>query len=75
MPLLASHRRHAPLRLLYAGTALLILVLLAVNAAVILHLRESELLYEESQLKNLGLTLAEQADRSFRSVDLVISRG
>jgi signal transduction histidine kinase len=73
MPLLASHRRHAPLRLLYAGTALLILVLLAVNAAVILHLRESELLYEESQLKNVGLTLAEQANRSFRSVDLVIS--
>jgi signal transduction histidine kinase len=73
MPSLASNPRYTPLRLLYAGTALLIVVLLATNAAVILHLRESELLNQEGQLKNLGLTLAEQADRAFQSVDLVIS--
>jgi signal transduction histidine kinase len=59
--------------LVYAGTALLILVLIATNAAVILHLRTSEMLDEERQLKNLSLILAEQADRSFQSVDLVIS--
>jgi signal transduction histidine kinase len=68
---LASNRR--PLRLLYAGTALVILVLLATNAAVILHLRASELLDQENQLTNLSLTLAEQAGRSFQSVDLVVS--
>jgi signal transduction histidine kinase len=62
-----------PTRLLYACAALLILVLLATNAAVILHLRESAMLEEEKQLKNLSLTLAEQADRSFQSVDLLIS--
>jgi diguanylate cyclase (GGDEF)-like protein len=75
MPFLASVSRSAaaPLRLLYTGTALLILVLLATNAAVILHLRESELLYQEGQLKNLSLIMAEQADRSFQAVDLVIS--
>src|ERR1700736_1520912 len=70
---LASNPRHAPLRLLYACTALLILVLLATFVAVILPLRESELLDEEHQLQNLSLTLAEQADRSFQSVDLVVS--
>jgi diguanylate cyclase (GGDEF)-like protein len=48
-------------------------VLLATNVAVILHLRKSELLDQETQLRNLSLILAEQADRSFQSVDLVIS--
>jgi diguanylate cyclase (GGDEF)-like protein len=65
--------RPAPLRLLYACTALLIVVLLATNAAVILHLRKSELLDQENQLKNLSLIMAEQAERSFQSVDLVIT--
>jgi hypothetical protein len=69
----ASSPHFIPTRLVYACTALLILVLLVTNTAVILHLRESELLHEENQLKNLSLTLAEQADRSFQSVDLVIS--
>jgi diguanylate cyclase (GGDEF)-like protein/PAS domain S-box-containing protein len=72
-PALNPRSAAAPLRLLYTGTALLILVLLATNAAVILHLRESELLQEEGQLTNLSLIMAEQADRSFQSVDLVIS--
>src|SRR5277367_7199862 len=65
--------RAAPLRLLYACTALLILVLLATNGAVILHLRNSELLEQETQLNNLSLILAEQADRTLQSADLVIS--
>jgi diguanylate cyclase (GGDEF)-like protein len=65
--------RAAPLRLLYACTALLIVVLLATNGAVILHLRKSELLEQETQLNNLSLILAEQADRTFQSADLVIS--
>jgi signal transduction histidine kinase len=62
-----------PLRLLYLGTALLILVLLATNAAVILHLRKSERRNEEAQLANLSLTLAEQADRAFQAADLTVS--
>ena len=62
-----------PLLRLYACTAFLIVLLLATNAAIILHLRESELLDQESQLTNLSLTLAEQAERSFQSVDLVVS--
>ena len=73
MPSPASNPRGAPLRLLRAGAGLLILVLLATNAGVILSLRESELQDQETQLRNLGLTLAEQADRTFQSVDLVVS--
>jgi diguanylate cyclase (GGDEF)-like protein len=63
----------SPLRLLYACTALLILVLLATNGAVILHLRKTELLEQETQLNNLSLILAEQGERTFQSADLVIS--
>lgn len=62
-----------PLRLLFACTAFLILVLLAASAVVIVHLRQSGLLDEEADLKNLSLVLAEQSDRLFQSVDLVIS--
>src|SRR5580704_4033590 len=73
MPAPATKPRHATLRLLYTGTALLILVLLATNAAVILHLRQSELLDAERQLESHSLILAEQADRTFQHVDLVLS--
>src|SRR5271156_4534741 len=69
----AADPRYGPTRLIYACTAILVLVLLAANAVVLLHLRESELQHEENQLKNLSLTLAEQASRSFQSVDLVLS--
>jgi signal transduction histidine kinase len=62
-----------PLRLLYTCAALLIGLLLATNAALILHLRETRLISEERHLKSLSLTLAEQADRSFQSVDLMLS--
>jgi signal transduction histidine kinase len=73
MSSLASTPRPAPLRLIYSCAALLILTLLATNVAVMLHLRESELLDQEDQLKNLSLTVTEQAERSFQSVDLVVS--
>ena len=69
----AAKRRYTPQRLLYVGTAVLILLLLATNFAVILHLRESALRNEEGYLKTLSLILAEQAERTFESVDLVIS--
>jgi signal transduction histidine kinase len=69
----ASPPHAGPVRRLYIGSALLILLLLAVNTATILNLRESELLDQETQLKNLSLVLGEQVSRSFQSVDLVIS--
>ena len=74
MPLPATNTGRTPLRLLYSGTALLILILTTVNVAVILNLRESELLSQEGQLNNLGGIMAEQADRLFQSVDLAISK-
>jgi hypothetical protein len=70
---LAVKRQHAPQRLLYAGTAILILLLLLTDVAVITHLRQQELRNGEDQLKSLSLILAEQAERSFESVDLVLS--
>jgi diguanylate cyclase (GGDEF)-like protein len=73
MPSLPAKSRHAPLLLFYVGTALLILLLLLTNIAVILHLRTRALLDEENRLNSFSLILAEEADRSFQSVDLVIS--
>ena len=73
MPLIALSPRHAPVRLLYACTGLLILVLLAMNVAVILHLRERELHRKDDKMAIFSLILAEQADRSFETIDLVIS--
>jgi diguanylate cyclase (GGDEF)-like protein len=61
-----------PLRLLFIGTSVLILLLLTSNAALVLNLREAELLDEEERLSTISLILAEQANRSFESVDLVI---
>src|ERR1700690_2227091 len=59
MPLPAMNPGRKPLRLLYAGTALLILILATMNAAVVLHLRESELLSQEDQLRNLSGIMAQ----------------
>jgi signal transduction histidine kinase len=69
----ASSLPSALLRLLFFCTAVLIFVLLASNVGVILSLRESALDDQEVQLKNAALTLAEQADRTLQSVDLVIT--
>src|SRR5580704_8805377 len=68
----AAKPRRNPLRLLYIGTSVLILLLLTTNAAFVLNLRESELLDEEDRLSTISLILAEQANRSFQSADLVI---
>jgi signal transduction histidine kinase len=70
---LAATRRHVPLRLLYVGAAILMLLLLATDFAVVVHLRETALRDEERHLNAVSLILAEQADRSFQHVDLVIS--
>jgi signal transduction histidine kinase len=69
----ALSRRYPRPRLLYAATALLILILLTTNAGLILHLRETETRDEETQLKYISLMLEEQADRAFESVDRVVS--
>src|SRR5580704_9819744 len=68
----AAKPRRTPLRLLYIGTSLLILLLLTTNAAFVLNLREAELLDEEDRLSTISLILAEQASRAFESVDLVV---
>jgi len=73
MPSRAPNPHNAPLLLLYACTAVIVLVLVAMNIGVIVHLRDSELRREEEQLKNLSLTLAEQANRALLAVDLVVS--
>lgn len=60
-------------KFLYAGAVGLILAVLAIYAAVIMHIRSNEISSEETQQKNLSLILAEQAYRSFEPVDLIIS--
>jgi signal transduction histidine kinase len=60
-------------RIILVGMALIIALILATNAALILHLRESELLEAEGELQVLSLTLAEQANRTLQSVDLVLT--
>src|SRR5260221_14614606 len=62
-----------PLRLLYACTILVLFALLGGSAGIILRLRGSELRGEEREVANLSVTLAEEADRSFQSLDLVLS--
>jgi signal transduction histidine kinase len=62
-----------PLRRLYFCTAVLIVLLLGASAAVSVQLRENDLLREENELRKLSLTLAEEADRSFQTVDLVLT--
>jgi signal transduction histidine kinase len=62
-----------PQRLVFLGVAFLIVLILATNAALIIDLKKRDLRVEESQLASASLTLAEQADRSFQSVDLVLS--
>jgi signal transduction histidine kinase len=69
----SSSARTVPLPWLYGIAALLILVLLAVSGIAIVHLRKATLQEKEGNLKNLSLMLAEQADRSLQSVDLVLS--
>jgi signal transduction histidine kinase len=60
-------------RRVFIGAAFLVALLFATNAALIINLRNRDLSVEEGQLSSASLTLAEQADRSFQSVDLVLS--
>jgi hypothetical protein len=62
-----------PLWLLYTCTCLIIVVLIMADAAVSLHLRETALRGTETNLRNISLALAEQADRAVQGVDLVLS--
>ncbi len=58
---------------LYFSAAILILILGAADIGLILNLREHELGAAERSLENSSKTLAEEADRTFQSVDLVLS--
>jgi len=68
--LLARGNRPNPL---VVGTAILLLIIFGMNLIFLLNLRESSLQTTESDLARYSLTLAEQADRSFKSLDLVLS--
>jgi signal transduction histidine kinase/HPt (histidine-containing phosphotransfer) domain-containing protein len=62
-----------PLWLLYSCTFLIIAILMIADLAVSLHLRESALRNTETNLRNISLALAEQADRAVQGVDLVLA--
>jgi len=64
---------HDSQRVIFIGTAALILLLFATVAAFAMNLRQRELRDQERQLTTLGKVLVEQAERSFQSVNLVIS--
>ena len=66
-------RRARPQLALAVGTALLIATINGTNLAFLANLRESSLLTAETDLSRFSLTLAEQTDRSFKSLDLVLS--
>ncbi len=71
----AAHPRlnAGPLWLLYTCTCLIIAILLGADVAVSLNLREAALRNTEVNLHNIGLALAEQADRALQGVDLVLA--
>ena len=60
-------------RLLYACTGLIIAVLIVADLAALLNLRASTLRASESNLRNISLTLAEQADRTVQGVDMALA--
>jgi signal transduction histidine kinase len=62
-----------PLGRLYLCTALMIVLVLGGTATLIAQMRERDLRREENELRKLSLTLAEEADRSFQTVDLVLT--
>jgi signal transduction histidine kinase/ActR/RegA family two-component response regulator len=61
-----------PLTVLYACTAAIILVLLVSDAIAISRIREARLATGETNLTSMSMILAEQADRSFQSLDLLL---
>lgn len=62
-----------PLWLLYTCAFLIIAILVIADAAVSLHLREAALRNTETNLRNISLALAEQADRAVQGVELVLA--
>ena len=72
--ILGRRRTGAPAPgILYGCAALVIVILLVTDALLVLHLRHGTIRAEETNLRNLSLTLAEEADRSFQSFDLILS--
>jgi signal transduction histidine kinase/DNA-binding response OmpR family regulator len=65
--------RPGPLWLLYACTGLIVAILVGGFLASVLDLRETTLRNTERNLHNVSITLAEQANRAFQSLDLVMS--
>src|SRR5262249_794639 len=75
-PVMTEHdpaRAPRPSRILVVATGALIATIAGGNLLFLDNLRQSQLLATESQLSRHSLMLAEQSDRSFKSVDLVLS--
>ena len=66
-------RRSLSLRALSLGSFALICTIIGSNIIFLNNLRESSLQTAEANLARYSLTLVEEADRSFKSVDLVLS--
>jgi signal transduction histidine kinase/DNA-binding response OmpR family regulator len=66
-------RRSLSLRALGLGSLALICTIVGANLIFLSNLRESSLQTAEADLARYSLTLAEHADRSFKSLDLVLS--
>ena len=68
-----KRRRNLSLRALGFASLALICTIIGTNVIFLSNLRESTLQTAEANLARYSLTLAEEADRSFKSVDLVLS--
>src|SRR5450759_2543134 len=66
-------RRRRSLRALCLASVALICTIIGRNRTFLSNLRESTLQTAEASLARYSLTLAEDADRSFKSLDLVLS--
>ena len=66
-------RRRRSTRALVLASLALICTIIGTNAIFLYNLRESSLQTTEANLARYSLALAEQADRSFASLDLVLS--
>ena len=64
--------RH-PLRLLYGGAVAIVLLLASADVFVVFKLRESALRGAGNNLGTVSLTLSEQCERTFQSLDLVLN--
>lgn len=72
LSMLTKTFRH-PQLFIWAGAAAMATVILGSSAVLLENLRKDTLRAAEAELSRFSLTLAEQADRSFKSLDLVIS--